>query len=92
MYSRGPYRRHSVQFKLQPCQEIRSGGLGPRDALEKYSLSANLIQLWLTQYDRGELDGEEVEATVVADYEATTGSADAAQAVDPTRTEVSESA
>ena len=70
MSSRGPYRRHSAQFKLQLCQEIRSGGLGRRDAQKKYSLSANLIQLWLTQYDRGELDGEEVEATVVADYEA----------------------
>ncbi|MBQ0942287.1 hypothetical protein KAK07_02940 [Ideonella sp. 4Y16] len=43
-----PYRRHSAQFKLQLCQEIRSGGLGRRDAQKKYSLSANLIQLWLT--------------------------------------------
>lgn len=41
-----------------------------RDAQKKYSLSANLIQLWLTQYDRGELDGEEVEASVLSDYEA----------------------
>lgn len=70
MPTRGPYRRHSAQFKLQLCQEIRSGGLGRRDAQKKYSLSANLIQLWLTQYDRGELDGEEVEAPVAADYEA----------------------
>jgi transposase-like protein len=36
----------------------------------KYRLSANLIQLWLTQYDRGELTQEEVEASVVAEYEA----------------------
>lgn len=70
MSSRGPYRRHSAQFKLHLCHEIRTGGLGRRDAQKKYSLSANLIQLWLKQYDRGELDGEEVEATVVADYEA----------------------
>jgi hypothetical protein len=27
---------------------------GRRDAQKKYRLSANLIQLWLTQYDRGE--------------------------------------
>jgi transposase-like protein len=70
MSSRGPYRRHSAQFKLQLCHWIRTGGLGRRDAQKKYSFSANLIQLWLTQYDRGELDGEEVEAIVVADYEA----------------------
>jgi transposase-like protein len=54
MTSRGPYRRHTPQFKLQLCQEIRSGALGRRDAQEKYSLSANVDQLWLTQYDRGE--------------------------------------
>jgi len=70
MSSRAPYRRHSAQFKLQLCQEIRCGALGRRDAQNKYSLSANLIQHWLTQYDRGELDGEEVEATVQADYQA----------------------
>jgi len=70
MSSRGPYRRHSAQFKLQLCQDIRSGVLGRRDAQKKYSLSANLIQLWLTQFDHGELNGEEVEASLVMDYEA----------------------
>lgn len=34
------------------------------------SLSANMIQLWLTPYDRGEWNGDEVEASVVGDYEA----------------------
>jgi hypothetical protein len=29
-----------------------------------------LIQLWLTQYDRGELSTEEVEASVISEYEA----------------------
>ena len=53
MSSRGPYRRHSAQFKLQLCHNIRSGILGRRDAQRKYALSANLIQTWLTQFDRG---------------------------------------
>ena len=53
MSSRGPYRRHSAQFKLQLCQDIRSAVLGRRDAQKKYSLSANLIQLWLTQFNHG---------------------------------------
>lgn len=44
MSSRGPYRRHAAQFKLQLCQDIRSGELERRDAQKKYSLSANLIQ------------------------------------------------
>lgn len=70
MSSRGPYRRHSAQFKLQLCHDIRSGTLGRRDAQRKYTLSANLIQMWLTQFDRGELSNEEAEASVVADYEA----------------------
>jgi transposase len=35
-----------------------------------YSVSANLIQLWLTQFDRGELNDEEAEASVIAEYEA----------------------
>lgn len=28
------------------------------------------IQLWLTQFDRGELNDEEAEASVIAEYEA----------------------
>ena len=68
--SRAPYRRHSPQFKLQVCQEIRSGQIGRREAQKKYSLSANLIQYWLSQYDRGELGNDEVEAALVIEYEA----------------------
>lgn len=37
---------------LQLCHDIRSGALGHRDAQRKYILSANLIQMWLTQFDR----------------------------------------
>jgi len=69
MSSRGPYRRHSPQFKLQLCNDIRSGTLGRREAQKTYRLSANLIQLWLTQFDRGELNAEEVEADLVVEYE-----------------------
>src|SRR5436853_192319 len=34
------------------------------------SLSPNLVHVWLTQYERGELDAEEAEATLVTEYEA----------------------
>ena len=69
MTSRGPYRRHSTPFKLQLCQDIRSGVIGRRDAQRSHNISANLIQLWLTQFDRGELTDEEAEASVIAEYE-----------------------
>ena len=70
MSSRGSYRRHSSQFKIQVCQEIRHGGLGRRGAQEKYNLSANLIQTWLSLYDRGELLSEEAQAAATIEYEA----------------------
>ena len=30
--SRGPYRSHSMQFKIQLCTNIRSGIIGRREA------------------------------------------------------------
>ena len=32
-------------------------------------MSAKLVQLWLAQFDNGQLTGEEVEAAMVVDYE-----------------------
>ncbi|CDN58443.1 hypothetical protein NOJ05_28970 [Neorhizobium galegae] len=70
MKSRGPYRRHSTPFKLQLCQDIRNGVIGRCDTQRTYGVSANLIQLWLTQFDGGELSDEEAEASDIAEYEA----------------------
>lgn len=70
MTSRSPYRRHSAPFKLQLCQDIRAGVIGRRDAQRTHHTSANLIHMWLTQFDRGELTSEEAEASVIAEYEA----------------------
>jgi len=44
--------------------------IGRRDAQRAHQISANLIKLWLTQFDRGELTSEEAEASVIAEYEA----------------------
>ena len=55
---------------MQLCQDIRNGVIERRDAQRTYGVSANLIQLWLTQFDRGELNDEEAEASVIAEYEA----------------------
>ncbi|MDH3379961.1 MAG: transposase [Gammaproteobacteria bacterium] len=68
--SRGPSRRHSLKFKLQLCADIRSGAIGRREAQRQYNLSAQLIQLWLTQFDEGQLCVEEMEASMIDEYEA----------------------
>lgn len=70
MSPRGSYRRHSGEFKHQLCVNIRAGKLGRREALRTHGLSANLLQMWLTQYDQGSLNDEVVAASVVAEYEA----------------------
>src|SRR5260364_261892 len=63
MSIRSLYRRHSPQFKLTLCADIRNGKIGRREAKRTYQILANLIQLWLSQYDRGELNVEEAAAT-----------------------------
>ena len=70
MTSPGTYRRPSTPFKLQLCQDIRAGVIGRRDAQRSHNILANLIQLWLTQFDHGELTGEEAEASGIAAYAA----------------------
>jgi transposase len=73
MSPRGSYRRHSRQFRLQLCQDIRSGAVGRCDAAQRYNRSTDLLQLWLTQYDRSDLTSKEAEASVIAEYEAEIG-------------------
>jgi transposase-like protein len=70
MSSRGSYRRHVLEFKIQLCQDIPNGAIGRRDAARHHNLSTNLLQLWLTQYDRGELTTKEAEASAIAEYDA----------------------
>jgi len=67
---RGPQRRHSPEFKLRVCQEIRTGVLGSAEAGKHYGLAGSVIAHWLRLYDRGELSGDVAEATIVGEYEA----------------------
>ena len=55
---------------MQLCQEIRSGGLGRRDAQKKYKLSDNLIHLWLARYDGDRSHVSKSEAQQLAECEA----------------------
>src|SRR5260364_285098 len=68
MSTRSLYRRHSPQFKWPLCADIRNGKIGRREAKRTYQILANLIQLWLSQYDRGELNVEEAAATTISEY------------------------
>ena len=54
---------------MQLRQDIRAGVIGRRDAQRAHHISANLIHIWLTQFDRGELTSEEAKASVIAEYE-----------------------
>lgn len=69
MSRRGSYRHHSAAFALQVCTDIRAGIIGRLKTHKHHDLSANLIQHWLVQYDRGKRRGEEAEASQAADYE-----------------------
>jgi hypothetical protein len=53
---------------LQRCQGIRAG-VGRRNAHRSQNISANLIRLWLTQFDHGDLTGGKAKASVIAKYE-----------------------
>src|SRR5260363_58342 len=70
MSTRSLYRRHSPQFELPLCADIRDGKIGRREAKRTYPISANRIQLWLSQYDRGELNAEKAAAITISEYEA----------------------
>lgn len=70
MSSKAPYRRHSPEFKLQICQELRSGELRRKDAQVKYGLSTGLMHTWLLQYDRGDAEMQPSDPVRVAEYEA----------------------
>src|SRR5260364_286129 len=68
MSTRSLYRRHSPQFKLPLCADIRNGKIGRREAQRTYQILANLIQLWLSQYDRGELNVDGAAASAIWEF------------------------
>jgi transposase-like protein len=70
MSTKPPYRQHSPEFKLQVCREIRAGETTRLDAQRKYRLSGNLIQTWLTRFDRGDLPMDGPDPVLVTEYEA----------------------
>lgn len=69
MSSRG-YRRHSMRFKRQLCQDIRAGLITRLEAQRQHKLASSVVQDWLTLFDSGKLELDEIETATNADYEA----------------------
>lgn len=70
MPTRNAYRRHSSRFKLQVCQDIRSGVRSRSQSMKEFKLSNALIQQWMTKFDEGLLDASDDEAPRINGYEA----------------------
>jgi transposase len=57
------------QFKRQVAREFLDGRAGLHELARRYSLSRNLIRLWIRKYENGEFNDELAEAVHVAEYE-----------------------
>src|SRR5713101_9753468 len=63
------HRSFSSEFKRQMAQDYLEGRAGLHELARRYSLSRNLIWLWIRKYEAGEFTDELAEAVHVAEYE-----------------------
>jgi transposase-like protein len=63
------HRSFGSQFKRQVAREFLDGRAGLHELARRYSLSRNLIRLWIRKYEDGEFNDELAEAVHVAEYE-----------------------
>ena len=63
------HRSFSSEFKRQVAQDYLEGRAGLHELARRYSLSRNLIRLWIRKYEDGEFNDELAEAVHVAEYE-----------------------
>ncbi len=63
------HRSFGSQFKRQIAREFLDGRAGLHELARRYSLSRNLIRLWIRKYEDGEFNDELAEAVHVAEYE-----------------------
>jgi len=52
------YRNHSIEFKRQVVQEYLAGDVSLHGLAKRHRICRNLIRLWLTRYEAGELNEE----------------------------------
>ena len=63
------HRSFSSEFKPQLAREFLEGHAGMHELARRYSLSRNLIRLWVRKYEAGEFTDELAEAVRIAEYE-----------------------
>jgi transposase len=63
------HRSFSSEFKRQISREFLEGRAGMHELARRYSLSRNLIRLWVRKYEAGEFTDELAEAVRIAEYE-----------------------
>src|SRR6516164_1073392 len=63
------HRGFGSEFKRQISREFLEGRAGMHELARRYSLSRNLIRLWIRKYEAGEFTDELAEAVRVAEYE-----------------------
>ena len=63
------HRSFSSEFKRQLAREFLEGHAGMHELARRYSLSRNLIRLWVRKYEAGEFTDEMAEAVRIAEYE-----------------------
>jgi transposase-like protein len=63
------HRSFGSEFKRQVSRELLEGRAGMHELARRYSLSRNLIRLWVRKYEAGEFTEELAEAVQIAEYE-----------------------
>jgi transposase len=63
------HRSFSSEFKRQLAKEFLEGRAGLHELARGYSLSRNLLRLWIQKYEAGEFTDELAEAVHIAQYE-----------------------
>src|SRR6516165_3198328 len=63
------HRSFGSEFKRQISREFLDGRAGMHALARRYSLSRNLIRLWVRKYEAGEFTDELAEAVGIAEYE-----------------------
>jgi transposase len=63
------HRSFGSRFKRQVAREFLDGRAGLHELARRYSISRNLIRLWIRKYEAGEFNDELAEAVHVAEYE-----------------------
>ena len=64
------HRSYSIQFKRQVVQEYLSGDESLHGLAKRHQINRNLIRIWVSKYEAGDLSDEAVIAASIDEYEA----------------------